>query len=59
MSADVDPKPPCALCQLEVGTRPFELLAPGGLLHFCCEGCKGIYGMLYEIKETPPSLGDN
>lgn len=59
MSASIDPKAPCALCQLEVGPRPFALVTGGGTLQFCCEGCRGIYAMLHEIKETPGQPGDN
>jgi hypothetical protein len=48
-----DPDRPCDLCSLPVGVKPFTLSVPGKTLEFCCEGCKGIYEMLHEIKESP------
>jgi hypothetical protein len=44
---------PCDLCALDCGSKPFELAAPGGMLQFCCEGCRGIYEMLHEINTEP------
>lgn len=48
-----DPDRPCDLCSLPVGIKPFTLDLQGKTLEFCCEGCKGIYEMLHEIKESP------
>jgi hypothetical protein len=52
---------PCDLCGLDCGVKPFTLPTPEKTLQFCCEGCKGIYEMLHEIKETPkyPAQNDN
>jgi hypothetical protein len=52
---------PCDLCGLDCGVKPFTLPTPEITLQFCCEGCKGIYEMLHEIKETPenPAQNDN
>jgi hypothetical protein len=43
----------CDLCALDCGSKPFELATPDRTLNFCCEGCRGIYMMLNEIKEPP------
>ncbi|MDP1735516.1 MAG: hypothetical protein Q8L44_14245 [Sulfuritalea sp.] len=59
MTAAIDPEAPCDLCSLPVGVRPFSLAAPEKTLIFCCEGCKGIYQMLHQIKETGDPLGNN
>ncbi len=59
MTATIDPKAPCDLCTLSVGTKPFALVTPQRTFLFCCEGCKGIYQMLYEIKESPDRTVDN
>lgn len=53
-----DPDRPCDLCSLPVGAKPFTLAVPGKILEFCCEGCKGIYEMLHEIKESPDKPED-
>ena len=50
---------PCDLCGLDCGVRPFTLATPEKTLQFCCEGCKGIYEMLHEIKEAPDSAAQN
>ena len=50
---------PCDLCGLDCGIKPLTLNAPDKTLHFCCEGCKGIYEMLHEIKETPDEAAQN
>ena len=50
---------PCDLCGLDVGAKPFALATPEKTLQFCCEGCRGIYQMLHDIKEAPPAGGDN
>jgi hypothetical protein len=52
VSETIDPKAPCDLCSLPVGPKPFSLALPEKKLAFCCEGCKGIYQMLHQIKET-------
>ena len=49
----------CDLCGLDVGVKPFVLHTPDKQYQFCCEGCRGIYEMLHDIKETPPANGDN
>ncbi len=49
----------CDLCGLDVGVKPFLLNTPDKTYQFCCEGCRGIYEMLHDIKETPPANGDN
>ncbi|MBS1144488.1 MAG: hypothetical protein H6R14_1894 [Proteobacteria bacterium] len=43
----------CDLCSLDVGVKPFVLNTPEKQYQFCCEGCRGIYEMLHDIKETP------
>lgn len=59
MNAAGDPDKPCDLCSLPVGVQPFTLAVQGRTLEFCCEGCRGIYEMLHEIKESPASSGEN
>ncbi len=54
-----DPDRPCDLCSLPVGVKPFSLVARERTLEFCCEGCKGIYEMLHEIKESPGYPGQH
>ena len=49
----------CDLCGLDVGARPFVLDTPERRLSFCCEGCRGIYEMLHDIKDAPSRDGDN
>ena len=49
----------CDLCVLDVGVKPFVLHTPDKQYQFCCEGCRGIYEMLHDIKETPPNSSDN
>ena len=43
----------CDLCSLDVGLKPFVLNTPEKQYQFCCEGCRGIYEMLHDIKDTP------
>lgn len=43
----------CDLCGLPVEGKPFELRTPGGVLQFCCDGCRGIYRLLNEVEELP------
>jgi len=43
----------CDLCSLDVGIKPFFLNTPEKKFQFCCEGCRGIYEMLHDIKEMP------
>ncbi|MBK7417322.1 MAG: metal-binding protein [Dechloromonas sp.] len=50
---------PCDLCGLDVGIKPFVLNAPEKQFQFCCEGCRGIYEMLHDIKEMPAQNGNN
>ncbi|MDD2744216.1 MAG: TRASH domain-containing protein [Rhodocyclaceae bacterium] len=50
---------PCDLCGLDVGIKPFVLNAPDKQYLFCCEGCRGIYEMLHDIKEVPAQNGNN
>lgn len=59
MTAAIDPEAPCDLCSLPVGAKPFALATPEKALVFCCEGCKGIYQMLHEIKEAGDPPGNN
>ena len=59
MSEAWDPKAPCDLCSLPVGIKPFTLATPEKTFRFCCEGCKGIYQMLHQIKESPGHCADN
>lgn len=59
MTATIDPKTPCDLCALSVGVKPFALVTPQRTFLFCCEGCKGIYQMLHEIKESPDGIAEN
>jgi hypothetical protein len=49
----------CDLCGLDVGIKPFVLNAPEKQYQFCCEGCRGIYEMLHDIKEMPAQNGNN
>lgn len=44
---------PCDLCALDCGNKPFDLVTPDRTLHFCCEGCRGIYMMINDIAEPP------
>ena len=50
---------PCDLCGLDFGIKPFTLNAPVKQYQFCCEGCRGIYEMLHDIKETPVQNDQN
>ena len=50
---------PCNLCSLDCGRKPFDLATPEKTLQFCCEGCRGIYEMLHDIKATPTQSGQN
>lgn len=50
---------PCELCSLPVGVKPFSLSLADRSLHFCCEGCRGIYQMLHDIKEIPSASVQN
>lgn len=45
----------CDLCALDCGAKPFELVTPEKTLHFCCEGCRGIWMMLHDIAEPTPA----
>ena len=49
----------CDLCGLDIGIKPFVLNAPEKQFQFCCEGCRGIYEMLHDIKEMPAQNGNN
>jgi hypothetical protein len=49
----------CDLCSLDVGVKPFVLNTPEKQYQFCCEGCRGIYEMLHDIKETPVQNNQN
>jgi hypothetical protein len=49
----------CDLCGLDAGIKPFVLNAPEKQYQFCCEGCRGIYEMLHDIKEIPAQNGNN
>ncbi len=43
-----DTKKACDLCGLPVEINDFHLHTTEGEKNFCCEGCQGIYQMLYE-----------
>jgi len=49
----------CDLCSLDCGNKPFELVTAEKTLQFCCEGCRGIYEMLHEIKAAPVQTEQN
>ena len=49
----------CDLCGLDVGVKPFVLHTPDKQYQFCCEGCRGIYEMLHDIKEISVDSDDN
>lgn len=49
---------PCDLCALPVGERPFVLEVAGKRLEFCCEGCRGIYQMIHDLRDNSESLPD-
>ncbi|MBS1129831.1 MAG: hypothetical protein H6R16_833 [Proteobacteria bacterium] len=49
----------CDLCSLDVGVKPFMLNTPEKQYQFCCEGCRGIFEMLHDIKETPVQNDQN
>ena len=49
----------CDLCGLDVGSKPFVLNTAKKPLQFCCEGCRGIYQMLHDIKEIPAQNADH
>jgi len=53
----------CHLCGLDCGKTPSLLQTTAAELRFCCEGCKGIFLMLHDIKEVPANSlhagGDN
>jgi hypothetical protein len=50
---------PCDLCSLPVGIKPFSLAVGSKTLHFCCEGCRGIFQMLHDITDIPADPGQN
>lgn len=50
---------PCDLCSLDCGSHPFDLVTPEKTLQFCCEGCRGIYEMLHDIKAAPAQTAQN
>lgn len=50
---------PCDLCSLDCGNQPFALATPEKTLQFCCEGCRGIYEMLHDIKAAPAQTVQN
>ncbi len=49
----------CDLCGLDVGVKPFTLNTAEKQYRFCCEGCRGIYEMLHDIKEISVDSDDN
>ena len=49
----------CDLCGLDVGVKPFHLNTLDKRYQFCCEGCRGIYEMLHDIKEISVDSDDN
>ena len=44
----------CDLCGLPVERDEYVLRTPERTLHFCCEGCLGIYRMLHQPQELEP-----
>ncbi|GAB6042551.1 heavy metal translocating P-type ATPase metal-binding domain-containing protein [Endothiovibrio diazotrophicus] len=44
---------PCDLCALPVEHDVFPVRTAEGTLHFCCDGCRGIYRMLHQPQELP------
>jgi len=49
----------CDLCGLDIGVKPFVLNTAERQYRFCCEGCRGIYEMLHDIKEAPVQNENN
>lgn len=49
----------CDLCSLDCGSKPFTLPTAEKTLNFCCEGCRGIYEMLHDIKAEPSPVEQN
>ena len=49
----------CDLCGLDVGVRPFTLNAAEKQYRFCCEGSRGMYEMLHDIKERSVHIDNN
>jgi ribosomal protein L24E len=47
-------RPPrvCDLCGLNIEQDRFLIHIPGNILHFCCEGCQGIYRILHQPEEV-------
>ena len=43
----------CDLCSLAVEHDVYRVRTAEGTLHFCCDGCRGIYRMLHEPQELP------
>jgi hypothetical protein len=41
----------CDLCGLTVEQDRFLIHTSENVLHFCCEGCQGIYRLLHQPKE--------
>ena len=48
-------KEPCVLCGLDIEGRPYEIKTANTVLHFCCDGCEGIYRLLNDIEEGEDS----
>jgi hypothetical protein len=42
----------CDLCGLDIEQDRFLILTTENILHFCCEGCQGIYRMLHQLEEV-------
>lgn len=51
MSAVDEKMRACDLCGLPVERDDFRIHTPERILHFCCEGCQGIYRLLHEPVE--------
>lgn len=49
----------CDLCGLDIGIKPFVLYTAERQYRFCCEGCRGIYEMLHDIREAPVQNENN
>jgi hypothetical protein len=52
MNAADDKVRACDLCGLPVERDDFRIRTPERILHFCCEGCQGIYRLLHQPVEV-------
>ncbi|MEO5344382.1 MAG: heavy metal translocating P-type ATPase metal-binding domain-containing protein [Gammaproteobacteria bacterium SHHR-1] len=54
MTQDADGQLACDLCGLVVEKDRYIIHTRQTRLHFCCDGCQGIYRMLHQPDEVPP-----